>query len=427
MGRTLIRLIIVGVVLALFCGRGQAATYIDSIHFVGNEVTQPSVMLREMYITEGDEVDLAKIEASAQAIMDLGLFRNVSYYLQEDYLAADIDLARAELVIVVEEKYYWLLIPRLRVRDNEWRYGVQLRWDNLRGLNHRMRLETERVGEEEGVTEYKKRFSYTYPYALGSQFSLKTTYTDQNNVEANTSGVLQNQLEQTFDLRLHRWWQPERSKQGRYIQTSLAMKSRKYEELVSQLIVDESDAVIVSAEYGFQNVHEYLYNRGGKHYGYQLDVSHHSLGSSSEFVRHRLFYQSYYRFKSRPLDNLNVRGLLAHATDLVLGDYAYTLDYRNGLRGYERDRYQGNTLLLLNTEYLMPSGTYPTLRYLYFIDIGSTYEQAEDIAHEPLKVGLGMGIRWKIPAFVNVDVRIDLGYGVADQDTQISLGASHLF
>jgi hypothetical protein len=61
------------------------------------------------------------------------------------------------------------------------------------------------------------------------------------------------------------------------------------------------------------------------------------------------------------------------------------------------------------------------------MDIGNTYEKFRDIKEGNLKLGVGFGVRWKIPKFVKLDLRLDVGYGVSDDDYHISFGTSHPF
>ncbi len=405
----------------------DAVTHIGNIRYIGNETTRESLLRQQMHIAEGDEIDMRKIEKSVQDIMDLGLYRNVGYYLQEDYLAGESSEFKAELVIVVEEKYYLLVLPRIRIEDNDLRLGVQLRWDNLHGLNHAVRLTAERMGENEGVTEYRQRFRYKYPSVLKSRFDMEFKINNENNVSANIEGVIQNQVEQSLGLAIVKWLNPEGRKYGRYILLGMDYYGREYEDISSRQVVNEAEVISASAEYGYEKVHEHLYNRSGKHFGYRLDVADERISSTSEYVKHMLFYQSYYRFKSRPNDNLNVQTVLGHSTDNVLENRAFTLDYRSDLRGYDRDRFQGNSMLLINMEYLHTFGRYPTLRYVYFLDLGNTYDEIENMFHRPLNIGVGAGIRWKIPAFVRLDLRLDFAYGVTDSDWFTSFGTRYLF
>ena len=65
---------------------------ISAIHFEGNDVTEGSIMRLEMLVTEGDPVDVSKIEKSVQYIRDLRLFEWVRYRLDEDASADGVTL-----------------------------------------------------------------------------------------------------------------------------------------------------------------------------------------------------------------------------------------------------------------------------------------------------------------------------------------------
>ena len=402
----------------------QAAVHdiISEIRFTGNEITQESVFRREMFIKEGDPVNLKKITESTQAIMDLGLYRSVKYKL----LDTD-EPHRKILEIKVWEKFYKLVIPRLRYENNQWHTGLQLRWDNVNGLDHQLKLIAERLGGEMGVSELRQQFKYKYPNVLGSKYSLDIRLINKNKVDASIDNVFQNQLDQSFDLGVFKWLNKQHRKKGWFIRLGYDVRERQYEDLDTREIVDSTSSVQLSLKYAYKNIHEYYYNRGGKYYGYEIKVAEDAIGSETEYIKHYLFYRSYYRFKSRPDDNLNVQTILGAANDNVLGDRAFTLDYRNGLRGYERSRFQGNSMLVVNTEYLRPSTWFPTLRFVYFLDMGTTGDTLGDAFTGPLRTGIGAGIRWKIPALVRVDLRVDVGYGITDKNVRVTVGTRHAF
>ena len=396
---------------------------ISKIIFIGNEITQQSVLRREMYVAEGDVVDLKKINESTQGIMDLGLFRDVTYHLEVD----GNDINQCVLYINIKEKYYKFILPRLRFENSQWRTGLQIRWDNLNGLDHSLQLLAERMGSEQGVSELRQRFRYKYPNILGSKFSADLRLVNQNKIDASIDGDFQNQIEQSFELGIFKWLNKQHRKNGWYARIGFDLRTRDFESLQDQSIVDASQVIQLSFKYAYKNVHEYLYNRGGKHYGYEIKIADAAFGSKSQFISHYFFYQSYYQFKSRPNDNLNVQTLLGYSNNNILGDRAFTLDYRNGLRGYERSRFQGNSLLVVNTEYLQPSPWYNTLRLVYFIDMGTTGNSLGDAFRGPLKTGVGFGFRWKVPAFVHVDLRLDIGYGISDDNVRVTVGTKHAF
>jgi hemolysin activation/secretion protein len=76
---------------------------------------------------------------------------------------------------------------------------------------------------------------------------------------------------------------------------------------------------------------------------------------------------------------------------------------------------------------LTPDDDFPNLRYAVFSDIGNTYDSMGDIRDGGLKAVLGVGIRWKIPAFVRLDLRIDYGVSLSDDSYRVSANSRHAF
>ena len=103
------------------------------------------------------------------------------------------------------------------------------------------------------------------------------------------------------------------------------------------------------------------------------------------------------------------------------------------LRGYREDRFWGNRMLLLSTEYRMPWGK--SLTGVVFADYGDAWAQAEwntipgDVTHAPLNLdqhggfsgnfGYGVGIRVITPIG---PLRLDYGVGSEGARTHFSMG-----
>ncbi len=399
---------------------------INTIVFIGNDTTQESVILREMYISVGDIVDYNKIEKSIQGIMDLGLFKTVTYFIQENSSVTDSTELNTELVITVDEKIYFLIIPRIKLRNNQLGIGIQLKWDNVFGLNHRFKWLVEKKGETENIKEFRNRLNYNYTNILGSNYSLNLYLVNENTVDQQTDLSYRNRIDDVLEVRLFKWLNNTSKARGKYVSIGAGTRYRTHETLTGNFI-DDATVNFIAFTLGSKKIHSFAYNREGKHYGYDMEISDSAIGSDSNYIKNLVFYRSYYTFDSRPGENLNIQAQIGYSTDDVLGDKAFKLDYRNDLRGYEKDSLQGNSMLLLNIEYMMAFDNYPTLRYLGFIDIGNTYDSFGDVKNDLFKTGLGMGIRWKVDFFVNVDLRFDIGYGLDDENYQFTFGTRHAF
>lgn len=414
-------------ILLLYSFSVEAVSVIKNIRYEGNDVTQSSVLNREIYINEGDTLDSVLIEKSRQAIMNLGLFRSVDFYLEENYIGgmSNKDIYQVDVVFIVEEKYYLLIIPKLKMDDDELHYGLQLQWDNVWGLNHAMRLLAEDRGTTQSIDESRKSFKYLYPNINNSAYSIDLILQEINEVDE-TDSVIDRQ-DNIHQISVSRWLNERGRNRGWFAGGSVLYQQRFNDVLAGEMESENIDAIILGIDVGFRNVNTFEYNRGGKSYGYKLNWSHDSIGSEAEFTEHRLYYQSYYRFDNNPYSNLNVQTQFGHSNNKILGEYAFSLGSSKDLRGYENNRFKGNTMFLTNVEYMLPHNNYPVIRYVYFIDVGNTYNEMSEMFHEALNVGAGLGLRWKIRAFVKLDLRADVAYGFTDNDYRFSFGTRHAF
>ena len=405
----------------------EAVSVINKVDYKGNEITQASVLNREIYIAQGDELNDALLEKSRQAIMDLGLFRTVHYYLEENYtdINVDSDISRVDVVFVVEEKYYLLIIPRLKINDDEIHVGLQLKWDNVFGLNHETRILAEDRGSTSGIDESRYSFNYFYPNWNNSSYNIDLTLQTEN--EVNDEQGLVDRQDDLFKLAVSKWLNESGRNRGWFAGVSVLYQKRFLEDIIISADSEHIDAVVLGLDAGFRNINNFEFNRGGKSYGYKLDWSHEYLGSESVFTKHLLYYISYYRLERYPASNLNVQMQFGHSNEQFLGEDAFSLGSNDDLRGYENNRFTGNTMLLTNFEYMFPQADYPVIRYVTFIDIGNTYDKLSDVFHQALNIGAGFGLRWKIRAFVKLDLRADVGYGFEDEDYYFSFGTRHTF
>lgn len=414
--------------IVLFCSfTVEAVSVINNIQYKGNEVTQPSVLNREIYIAVGNELNVDLIEKSRQAIMDLGLFKSVHYYLEENYspLKTIPSVSQVDVVFVVEEKYFLLIIPRLKVNDDEIHVGVQLKWDNVFGLNHETRVLAEDRGSTGGVSESRYSFEYFYPNWNNSSYNIDLIMQSDNDVD-DSEGLVDRQ-DDLIKFAVSRWLNERGRNRGWFAGASVLYQTRLFENIINSSDSENIDAVVLGLDAGYRDINNFAFNRGGKSYGYKLDWSHDSLGSESEFTKHLLYYISYYRFDNYPASNLNVQMQIGHSNEQFLGEDTFSLGSSNDLRGYENNRFTGNTMFLTNFEYIFPQTDYPVIRYVTFIDIGNTYDQLSDMFHHALNVGAGFGLRWKIRNFVKLDLRADVGYGFKDEDYRFSFGTRHTF
>lgn len=167
-GRRLRTLALLGLMLVSGLAAAQPLIVRD-IHFAGNRITQPSTLLRELKVRVGDAYDDERVEASRQAIQDLGLFRSVAV----DHETVDSGI---ELTFTVAEKWYLQAYPRLSANsDGQNSVGAELRWSNLWGLNHSLRMlgRSRDSNDADRGREQSYRARYSAPFLLSDHVGLR--------------------------------------------------------------------------------------------------------------------------------------------------------------------------------------------------------------------------------------------------------------
>ena len=108
---------------------------VDSITIIGNEITEPEIILRELTFKTGDIVTEENLEYNKDRIYSLGIFTRVD-------LLINIEDNLNKLIIYVEESWYIYPIPFAELKDKDWdkiSYGINLIIKNLRGRNETLR------------------------------------------------------------------------------------------------------------------------------------------------------------------------------------------------------------------------------------------------------------------------------------------------
>ncbi|HEX9628186.1 MAG TPA: BamA/TamA family outer membrane protein [Acidiferrobacterales bacterium] len=406
------------------------AGVIRDIRFVGNNTTRPQIFLQEMKIRVGDPVDPDKIERSRQAIMDLGLYKSV-----EARLIPEAD--GSVLEIAVKEKYFILPIPKADYNEDTHRvaFGAQLRLDNLRGLNQQLKLTYEPDSADNPDLETTtSRLEYVYPRVRGSQvdldMNLARTVTP---VEADVNGVPSTYETQGSyaHLMVSRWFARESPTIGWLVGTGLVWQKQVVDVYQGERPeIREATGVGVLLRIQRSEVRDLLFSRSGREYGYTGEYGAPFLGSDSDYVRHVIFYRSYMPVLDRPHRSVHVQLQLGMATEPVFGSPAFTLGGARSLRGYPRASVMGNAFVLANVEYLTPLFDRNELRGVLFADIGNAYPSNSELDFSGLKSSIGVGMRWKLKSFVNIDLRIDCGYALnagSDRNYECHAGTRESF
>jgi outer membrane protein assembly factor BamA len=402
------------IALALLLGvaaqaQAQAETIV-AIEFRGNETTEPVTMLREMSVHVGDPVDAREIERSRQGVQDLGLFRSV-----------DADLEPAEggvkLVIKVKEKHYVLPLPRADASsDGGYGYGVQLNWNNVWGLNHTFRPYFERRQPSEGEDDPEKRgvqtraqARYSAPFVY-EKFGLdvaagyfKTPYLEPLEYEQTTT---------FYTVNLTRKLSEGRRSQGWTAVTGLTLAEEKHtgaEAPTDPLERARGRALALTAGAYYRDLHFNVYSDEGVAYGFDVQSATRDVASDYAFTSYGLGWSRYFNVGTTPHQNLNFSlDLRARHDGSYGGDY-YAVGGVETARGFEPETVKGDAYYAASIEYLRPVFR-NSIRALVVLDGANAFPDANDMNIDKVHTSLGVGVRFRIQAFVALDLELGMAW-----------------
>lgn len=168
---------------------------IDRILILGNKVTKPQIIQRELSVREGEVYYLKDLREVLQE--DENKVINTSLFVSVDIQVLDLSENRVDILIKVVERWYTFPIPIFSLADrnfNDWwenhdadldrvNYGLRFYQHNVRGRNELLRLIAQ--------FGFTKRFelSYTIPYINQAQKNgliLWAGYAENKNVAYRT-------------------------------------------------------------------------------------------------------------------------------------------------------------------------------------------------------------------------------------------------
>lgn len=394
----------------------QAEERLAEIRFVGNEVTRPEILLQEMSIHVGDVVDLARIEESRQAMMDLGLFKRVD----AEVLPGE---AGPILQFTVAEKHYVLPVPRLnRNADGDISYGVQLRLDNLGGLNQRLRATFEHENPADGDEDRQElRAEYHYARVAGTPYSLDISAANvRQELVVETGGV--ETARYRYDARstgflVSRFLKREGPSRGWRVGGGLVFSHNVYEHLEGAPGLYENDnSTAFRGLAAYTDVRDLLYSRAGVSYGYDLLMQIPGSWELHDPALHRFYYRRYVPIPNLPHHNFNMQLQLGFSHEYE--SEPYFLGSSTTLRGYPRDSVIGKSFALANFEYLAPLPHTRSLRGAVFVDVGNAYPTGWGVDLTNLKTSIGLGLRWRLKSFVDISLNVDFAYAIDEAESK---------
>jgi len=393
------------------CQFVTAAEIVNEIRFQGNKKTKERILRQELTIKPGDSIDRRQLERSRQAIMDLGLFKSV-----------EVDVAEKGIVVfTVSEKRYVLVIPRFsRDRDNDKiSPGANLTIDNIAGLNQRVELRYRQSDAANGLSGNVKELeiNYQHPKIFATQYSLEVQLgLSHKPLQLITSSVPvaeYSQEEADLVFIVSRWLSKIGPSSGWVAGVGPRLRYSRYDYVSGTPgLLTKDRAVSLLGQIFYTNVHDHLHSRSGVNYGYVLEQGIKGLGSDFDYSRHLFFYR-HYKHLGKPHTNLNwqLRIGLSDRVSSSLDEDVFDIGGYGDLRAYD-STVSGNAYVLANIEYLRPVFSRNHVRALLFVDVGDAFARNSDITLSDLKWATGVGLRWKVKSFVNLNFSLEFAYNV---------------
>lgn len=400
---------------------------IDAIRFEGNKVTKESILRQEMIVREGDPIDMGKIERSRQAIMNLGLFKTVKADVVEEE-------GRHTLVIAMEERFYILPLPLLdaRVDQKTYSYGMELRADNLMGLNQRLNLKYENKKSVGGDVPASKQgeFKYNYPRVVGTDNSLGVGgKLVREDIEESENGILTGSYQRdtrSFYFNVSRYLKAGWISQGWVFGGGMGIVQQVFrDQQGTGLDYEDSQALEVNVGLDYRAVEQHPYHREGSAYGYNLALALPGIGSDYSYTRFNSYLRNYTALGAVDA-NINTQVKVGLATGSSFDSPAYSLG-SSELRGNEENVAIGNAMLQINTEYHHHLSGYRQLRGVVFMDVGNAWPGPREIDLGKLYPSIGVGMRWRVQSFVDLTLRADFAYAIDSETTKAYLTTSSSF
>ena len=416
---------------SIMAQEGGGAPVLDEIRFKGNKVTEEEVLLQEMAVEAGSPYTPEQVEASRQAIMNLGLFKSVETELLQEQ-------ERNILQVTVEERYYILPLPLLGYRPDfladetvtNYSYGGQIRFDNLFGLNQRLKIDYEEKKYVDDTEPMEKltELTYSYPRIVGTPYRLdvdlareeKGIYTRDEEETIVASTDFDRQFARFF---VSRWLNREGASEGWRGGLGMYAERNDYRDLEGVSEYQDNDEVALLGNIGYIMVDQFPYHRKGQTFNYSVALADDILGSDPEFFRNTFTYRRY-----SPLDSVDANINTQLKLGVAFGDgEPYSLGSSTSLRGYPSDTLEGKLLLQGNFEYHHPVSGYRQLRGVLFADAGNVWPAVDEINNSRLYTSFGVGLRWRVQSFVDVTLRLDYAYNTDTGETETYVSTSGSF
>ena len=390
---------------------------IDQFRVSGNIKTQEKYLLQWSELSIGQKLTLPALNKALQELRDTDLFRTIQFQTERH------ENGELTLHIIVEERRYWLLLPRVRRNsEGDIKTGLRLRMYNLQGADRTLSLLAQQEQESDGDDSEELRFSYKLPlfekpYDLTWQLSQIIKNTEEEGFD-NIETI------NYFSFGVSRDWNLDAFTIPLTLETSIAFEDRDLREPYPESIDAREAGMFNRLRLGliFDAVHRERYRRFGSYYAITLDQGFEWLGSDYESTIVDFEIRNFIRLNR--YDNFNSRFVFEVSNDSPYDYPEYDIGGGSNVRGLEDVDDRGDGRWFANLDYIFSYKKHPQLAHTLFVDLGNVYEDMEDIDFGDLHYTVGTGFRWKIESFVKTDLFLDYGYDVEGQKGKLYGGTS---
>ncbi|MEM7565079.1 MAG: BamA/TamA family outer membrane protein, partial [Pseudomonadota bacterium] len=355
---------------------------IDLINISGNQRSQEKYVLKWSGLAVGQLFEKQLLNAARQELMDTGLFKQVSFQSEEQ---SD---GRLALHILLEEKRYTLLLPRLsRNGDGDVKVGIRLRMHNLAGADQTLSALIQKEEEEDGDDSELIRLRYRMPlYDLPYTLSWRLSHEIENTEEENFNNI---ETSNFISMGVSRDWDIDSLAIPLTVATSISFEQRKLDRPYPDDIEarEAGDFNRLSLALIYDDAHREKYRRYGSFYQISLARGFNALGS--DYESNILTIEAIRFIRLNRGDNFNFWVVTAFSHDSPYDYLRYSIGGASNLRGLEDEDERGDARVFSNWEYIVAYKRYPGVRHTFFIDIGNVYKTASDIDLTELHYTIG--------------------------------------
>lgn len=382
---------------------------VTEIRFAGNDVTRPKVMLREMSLRPGDPADPGQIERSRQAILDLKLFREVE-------IVQVPAVGGVALEVRVREKRYLLPVPRLDTSsDSDYSFGGELRWSNIRGLNHTLELEVEEgrfPDDPNRERERSARIGYDAPWLFDRPYGLHTSL---GWLERLTPGAAGN-YDETFhhvEVLGSRDFTRGRPRHGWTLGGGVFWHDQKASGEFAPPSDGAATALVLAAD--FSSLRFNVYSETGRRFRGRMEAASDDLLSDYGYSRVDAEYAEFRAIGDTPHQTLHLIAAAGSHTDGPRSRNAFDLGGSSRLRGYDSDYLEGQRYWYLAAEYLRPLGR-DWLRLVAMAEAGGTDDALLGRRDGGPYASVGLGVRVRLTWFVDIEIEAGVAWPLRGGD-----------